>query len=341
MTAVTTTTCYLFAGPDRHRKRRRVDAIAASLSVHALDWLTLDAAEAPEAVLTAAREHAAGGGRRLIVVEHAERLDAEAVAWLGEHLDQVAQTATVVLLTDAELGAKHPLTPLSKGRATVERFAWLDDEAAGRWVQDRVTEAGKRIAPAAVQRLLDVCGGDLSALERLVEQLTAWLGGREQISRADADEFLTGRPPTAAASAGRERDRGPFILVELIGRRHTAAALAAAAEQLDSGRDVLEVLGLIVWQLQRWVTIAHLAGEGVPKARWESLSGIKAWQLDRIQTELSGRPLAWLSSMVDACRRLDAEIKTGRVIPRVGLELLIVQLCAPPRPLAGRRGGPV
>jgi DNA polymerase-3 subunit delta len=311
----------LLIGPDRYRQRQRLAAVILQADADALDRASFDAED--ERWLAACREPAVRSRRRVVVVERAERLSEAAVAWLEASGEQVAHTAVLILVADAEPEAKRPAARLAK-RIPTERFGWLGPEELAAWIQARAEAAGKRIAPPAVQELIHALGPDLAGLERLLEQLTVWLGDRPQISQADCREFLAGRPRSGAMAA---RDRSPFALVEHIGRRQTAAALGAASDQLAAGKDVLEVLGMIAWQLQRWVQVARLQQQGLSKPRIEALSGIKAWQLERIQAELAGRPIAWLGRMLERCRRLDVDLKTGRALARPGLELLIVELC--------------
>ena len=51
----------------------------------------------------------------------------------------------------------------------------------------------------------------------------------------------------------------PFALTDALGTRDAAAALATLRDQLLAGKDALEVMGLIAWQLNRWMAIKRLA----------------------------------------------------------------------------------
>jgi DNA polymerase III delta subunit len=140
-----------------------------------------------------------------------------------------------------------------------------------------------------------------------------------------------------ASSASIERFAGrpvptpksPFALVEAMTQRDVATALQALQEQLASGKDVLELLGLLVWQVQRWLTVSHLVEAGVARERIESLTGIRPWQLQRTMAELADWSPALLRRALRRCWELDVAAKTGRTSPRVALEELIVELCLP------------
>ncbi len=320
--------CFLFIGPDRVRQRERLEAIAHAIPVAMLDRHELDAAHLKALALAAAtRERPISSPSRLVVIDQAQRLDAACVKLLAEQMPTLTSTTCLVLMADGELEAKHPLRALD-AQATVERFPWLSaDEVAG-WVQRYLASQEKRLAPAAMQELLAYHGPDLAGIRGTLDQLIAWIGARPQIGQADCREFfnVAGGARTGRES-GRGDARGGFALAELIGRRNAAAALRTVQEQLDLGRDVLELLGLIIWQVQRWLTVSRLQEAGIPRGRIESMSGIKTWQLERMQPELAGRSAEWLGRMMERCRQLDVAIKTGRTIPRIGLEALVVGLC--------------
>ena len=128
-----------------------------------------------------------------------------------------------------------------------------------------------------------------------------------------------------------------FAFVNAIARRDVGAALQAVQEHLTSGKEIVELLGLLVWQLQRWLTVNHLLEAGLAPERVEALTGLRAWQLQRTSAELAGRPTAVLRQILRRCWELDVAAKTGRTIPRMALEGLVVELCLP-RPLPQERG---
>jgi len=246
---------YLFIGPDRARKRERIDTIAKTLAVQLLDRHTLQAQDltAP-ALLTLARSHPAASPLRLIVVDEAEQLDSTCVRAVAKHAQVLARTAYVILLVeDDEIDAEHPLAPL-KACATEETF-----------------ESSER------------------------------------------------------------RTSTSFALVEAIAKRNTAEALQALQEQLAAGEEELRLLGFLAWQLQQWLTVAHLVAAKVSRDAIEQMIGIRPWQLERIQRALGGRSVASLRQGLEACWELDVAAKRGRVsLLRLALEQLIVQLCLPP-----------
>jgi DNA polymerase III delta subunit len=243
-------TVYLFLGPDRARKFQRVHELDRALKVSPLDRHHLDAAGLrPAELLLLVRQAPAAGTARLIVVDQANRLDAAAASGLLELAESGGIPNCVVLLSEAELGAKQALAHPGEAVA-VERFPL------------RNTPAVK-----------------------------------------------------------------PFALTDALGTRDAATALGAFRDQLLAGKDALEVMGLITWQLNRWMAIKRLAGAAYSVDQMTAVTGLHAWQVQRLQSEVSRRSLPSLQQLLTRCWRLEMDAKRGRSNPELAVEQLIVEVC--------------
>ena len=263
----------VFVGPDRARKRQRLEQLAASLKLHELDRHALVAGEpAADELPRLIREHPIGGPCRLIVVDEAHRLDAALANALQAFAGDPSATNVVVLLVDGQLEAKWPISAL-KVVATMEAF-------------DAPSDPQARSGPNV------------------------------------------------------------FGLVDALARRDAKAALALLDQQLAEGREVYEVVGLLGWQLQRWLTVSRLMragdrarqGEEVPRAA-ERAAGLRAnasaieaagitdWQARKMAEQLGSWTTEALLALARRCLDLDHAAKSGRVVPRLALEQLIVETC--------------
>lgn len=121
----------------------------------------------------------------------------------------------------------------------------------------------------------------------------------------------------------------PFALTDALGSRDAAGALLAVREQLLAGKEPLELLGLIAWQLHRWVTVKRLGRSGYTAERIVSTTGLHPWQVQRLQTEVAKYSLRSLQQLIARCWQLDVDAKQGRAIPELALEQLVVEICQP------------
>ena len=139
--------------------------------------------------------------------------------------------------------------------------------------------------------------------------------------------------PYATVESFEERDRSKpssgFALAEAIARRDVAAALGTVHEQLAQGKDVVELFGLVGWQLQRWLTVSHLRDAGLSAERIAEATGWSGWQVEQVRREVAGRRPDEVRRLTQRCWEADVAVKTGRVIPRLALEQVVVELCVP------------
>src|SRR3989338_7538362 len=254
---------HLFLGSDRARKLQRLHELERALRVQPLDRHHVDGSDVSAASLLAlCRQQPAESPLRLIVVDDANRLEAAAVDALLQQAGVIAKSACVVLLVEAELGARPPLA--------------------------RAFSRGGEVA-------LGVC-------------------------------------PARSSPAAK-----PFALTESLGRRDAGAALSAVRDQLMGGREPLELLGLVAWQLQRWVVVRRLLDAGQPCERIAAITRMQPWQVERVRSEISRRTLPSLQDLLERCWKLDVDAKSGRAVPELALEQVVLEVCVT-SPLSGAGG---
>ena len=127
----------------------------------------------------------------------------------------------------------------------------------------------------------------------------------------------------------------PFALTDALGRSDLVGALAAVHDQLVEGKEPTELLGLVGWQLQRWVAVKRLLATGRSLEEVASVTGLRPWQAERLRSEVAHRSLASLQERLAQCWRLEADVKSGRMVPELAIEQLAIEVCRP-----GQRAAP-
>lgn len=137
-------------------------------------------------------------------------------------------------------------------------------------------------------------------------------------------------PVTVERFPGRDLSATkPFALVDALGSRDVRGALVAVQDQLAAGKDPLELFAQVSWQLQRWVTVKRLVETGASLERIAATAGMRPWQVERVQAELRGRSLRALEELLMRCWQLEADVKTGRAMPWLAVEQLVMEICQP------------
>ena len=140
---------------------------------------------------------------------------------------------------------------------------------------------------------------------------------------AEAQRHLTVEPFPAREVASVK----PFALIEALGRADTACALRVLHEPMVMRKEPLEWVGLVAWQLQRWVLVKRLLEAGYRSDRIGIITGLQPWQLERLKSECSRYSLSLLHRWLKLCWQLDTDAKSGRIPPEQAIEQLLMEVC--------------
>ena len=162
----------------------------------------------------------------------------------------------------------------------------------------------------------------IAAVACVVLLIESELSVRHPLARVRA--VVTERFPGRESPAAK-----PFAFTDALGRGDAAGALAAAADQLTAGKEPLELLGLMAWQVNRWVTVKRLEAMGYSAERLGQVLSLRPWQVQRLQAEVGCWSLHGLQTLLERCWTLDVEAKRGRVIPQLAVETLVAEACLP------------
>ncbi|MBI3010861.1 MAG: hypothetical protein HYY57_07750 [Candidatus Omnitrophica bacterium] len=119
----------------------------------------------------------------------------------------------------------------------------------------------------------------------------------------------------------------PFAFTDALGNGDRTGALAAAQDQIRRGKEPLELLGVVGWQLNRWLITKRLLDSGADEAALVQTMNLKPWQAQRLRQEVLPRAMDRLQANLRECWRLDVDAKSGRILPQQALETLIVSVC--------------
>jgi DNA polymerase III subunit delta len=138
---------------------------------------------------------------------------------------------------------------------------WLRNEAAARNI---------RIDGAAITRLLDAIGDDLSRLAVTLDQLRLFAGDRS-VTAADVDELVADT-----------RERSVFELTDALGSASLGAALTAVhslCEQRESAVGVVAMLARFVRQMSG---VHHARAQGAAKSELPTRLGVPPFIVDKV-----------------------------------------------------------
>ena len=240
---------------------------AVPASMRAWNYDVVEGKLSASRVITTCQTLPMMGPRRMVLVRDLAPSPADELTALAAYLE-APSPSTVLFAVTSKLDKRM------KFYAAAGKKGWLHVLEAPRrpepWIRDEAAARGVKLAPAAVDRLAEAVGSDLSRLALCIDQLALYAGGAA-VTADDVDDLIADT-----------RERTVFELTDAIGAGDRVRALAAVgslAEQRQSAIGVLVMLARHVRQL----ALVHVArAEGAGKHELPGRLGAPPFVVDKL-----------------------------------------------------------
>lgn len=170
------------------------------------------------------------------------------------------------------------------------------------WVRAEAANAGVAIEPAAITRLIDAVGSDLSRLALAVEQLGLYAAPRA-VTSADVDELIADT-----------RERSVFELTDAIGSGDRARALAAVASLCDQRESAVGVVVMLARHVRQMALVHTLRRDNTPRPEWASRLGVPPFIVDKVAAQARAYAPAALARAVERLAIADRALKGDQTL---------------------------
>ncbi len=222
---------------------------------------------------------------------------------------------TVLVLIEGRVGNRNPLLDEISAKAEVKSFPLLKDVALRQWVNRRVTEAGGRISPQAVDLLVRFVGNNLWAMANEVDKLVQFANGRI-IEDNDVRDLVS-----------YVREASVFTMVDAILAYKVDVAEKLLQQLIQQGASSAYLLVMLARQASLIVRVSELVNQRKPKAEIQSRLGLTSeFALRRTLEQADRYSLARLRELYHKLLEADLSIKTGRFDGELALNILIAEL---------------
>lgn len=189
--------------------------------------------------------------------------------------------------------------------ATASKNGWLHVLEAPRslvpWVQKEATQRGIDMTSAAISRLVDTVGKDLSRLAMAVEQLGLFVAGqgvKRAVAGEDVDELIADT-----------RERSVFELTDAMGAADRGRALAAVASLCDRRESAVGVVVMVARYIRQLSLIHLLRSQGVPRNTWAGRIGVPPFVVDKLLSQATNYSPAALARATETLSIADRALK--------------------------------
>ena len=271
------------------------------------------------------------GKRRLVLVAESHSYKAGQLAEFLDYVNDLPPETTLVFL-GAKLDQRSKFAKALKKLGKVQIINKMWPRQLGPWLQERARLRGKRLDAAALDRLAELSGLGLGALDSELEKLSLFVGDAKTIS---LDHVRQG--------VGAGRLHSIFDFTDALASGDLARGLTAWDQLAALGEPPVRAMGMVVRLIKQLLQVRSIldqgGGEGqvqrtlrIPPAATKSL-------MDRARMESQASLARALKLALDT----DLALKSSPGADRVIMERLIIRICcsvnSKQKPALNRRAG--
>jgi DNA polymerase III subunit delta len=253
--------------------------------------------------------------RRLVVVKHVDKMNAEGWNALAAYAANPSPT-TVLVLVATKLAKNTRLYKAVDKLGGIAEYAAPRKAEYPREVQRLFADRGKTIALDGAELLVEAVGYDLRRLSVEADKTVAFVGARGEVTRADIEQVASTTAPTSV-----------FEFTDALANRDGRSALRLLADLLGDGESVYGLHALALRSLRDLIAARSVIERGsgslgeVAKA-----VGRPDWMVKNLPRQARAFTSQELVDALRAAAAAEAQMKTSRD-PRLVFERWIVKVC--------------
>ena len=240
-------------------------------------------------------------------------------AALGPLLEVLSHlpASTDLVLVEHQVSQKNPLSSRLPEGTIVREFPLPAGGDLEGWIIRRAKDRGGAITNPAAHLLAESIGPDLWMLDSEVQKLLLYTSG-QPVTEADVQLLVS-----------QVREANVFALVDAVMASKPGPALGLTHQLLDSGSSPSRLLLLLARQVRLLLQAKEQATRGIsPQELAERLGFRSPWAAKKLVQQAEGFSYQRLGAIYQRLVEEDLALKTGRRTPEVGLDLLVMEVCA-------------
>jgi DNA polymerase III subunit delta len=242
------------------------------------------------------------------------------------YLSRLPETTWLVFVEPRMLKSANPVLRYAEkvGRniAYIRAFNPPKQRELDEWIRRRVIAKGGSITPSALSLLATYLGNDLRLIDVELDKLLTFVGFSQPITEGDVRQLVA-----------VVQESKIFDLVDALSIRDRRQAMTVLEEMLDAGQPPAYLMVMIIRQFRILLQLKELSIQHVSPEQIKKRTGLHSYVVDKNLRQVHNFSLEALESVFNRLVELDTAMKTGRINPTLGLELLVAEQCDTP---AGR-----
>lgn len=249
--------------------------------------------------------------KRLILIENSGLFKAQSD--MADYMKSIPET-THIIFVETEIDKRNRLFKAVKDVGTISEMSGLDEANLKLWVTSILDKDKKRITSDTILYFLSKTGTDMENIQNEVEKLICYSIDRDVITIEDIDAVCT------TQITGKI-----FLMIDAIGGRKQEKALELYYDLLALKEKPMSILFLITRQFNILIQVKDLVGLGYNNSVISQKTGLMPFTIGKYVSQSKNFTMDTLKQALLSCAEFEEQIKTGRLIDKIGVELLIVK----------------
>ena len=248
--------------------------------------------------------------RRLILIENSHLFKNQSD--LSELISQIPES-TFVVFVETEIDKRSKLFKLVRDHGTVSEMNGMDEQNLKLFVASLLEQEGKKITESSILYLLDRTGTDMLNICNEVEKIISYTIGREIVTTADIDAVVT------AQVQGKI-----FQMIDAIAGKQSNKALMLYYDLLSVREKPMSILYLIIRHFNILMQSKNLQALGYNSSSISEKVGVPPFAVNKYLTQAKNFNSKRLKDALEFGTDVEEQIKTGRMLEKIGVELFII-----------------
>lgn len=234
-------------------------------------------------------------------------------------LEHIPADTHILLLAGDKVDKRRKLFKTVEKAGIVVELLPLKARDAREWIQERLRQEEKTIAPEALDHLLTGISFmpqlSMGFLDNEIAKIVLHSGNRRRVVLADVEATLAGVP-----------EINIFAMIDAMSQKNNTVALRLLDEQLAAGEPPMRLLMLIARQVRALLYAKEFAAAGKSSQEIAKLLSLHPFVAEKMLGQARRFTEDGLKQILMMISDVDRAIKAGRA-GNVSLEAIIIEMC--------------
>ncbi len=248
--------------------------------------------------------------KRLIIIENSGFFKNQNE--LSELIKELPDS-TIIIFIEEEIDKRSKLFKFLRDQGTVSEMNGLDEKNLKLFVASLLEQEKRKITEATITYLLDKTGSDMTNICNEIDKLISYTEGRDVITVQDVDAVIT------TQITGKI-----FLMIDAIGSKQPNKALELYYDLLSVREKPMSILFLMIRHFNIMLQAKNLQALGYNSASISELVSVPPFAVNKYLGQGKNFSMKKLKEALEFGADIEEQIKTGRMIEKIGVELFIV-----------------